>query len=521
MLFPRRRPATLLVTLLLVCTGGAIVVPSAAPPVVECASIPVNLAFLESYPVFRETDETLEETLRGLGHPVRMMRAPACDRDIFVDGVCRLPAMESGTGAVTLVSTVCAHWDWFAVRLPAETVVVQWEPLKAMRNRCCLPQFRADLEGKVVWDDSHVNIRTLQRPNCALRDALVELLPLKAYPSIRVLCEDAPGGQGAPPAYDPSRSFTPQELASHPNISAVEAKKDVDVLMLVTLSEIPGERRYELAMQLVARGLHVEVLANTWAKAERQAWIARAKVVLNVHRQPPDESAVSTFPLETMRLQYVLSNGGFVVSETADAEDMRPFAQSVVFAPYAQLADTVVDWLRRPAEQRARVAAAGYALLHSPPMEQALQGPMQRAIRHLLAVECRYHPRVGPRPAVPPASSAIETLIVKNDARGARYSARGGQRGEGPEGRPLPRCFDIASSALRNPAPARAAFCRSRTRCSLTSRSTARRRAASSWACTARQCRGLSRISARCARARRVWASRASRSRTRALNSTE
>jgi hypothetical protein len=69
---------------------------------------------------------------------------------------------------------------------------------------------------------------------------------------------------------------------------------------------------------------------------------------------------------------------------------MLPFVGGVVFAPYNELIDTILDWLARPESERAAVARKGGEVIRSRTMVQVLRGHMERAVLHLTKRECRY-----------------------------------------------------------------------------------------------------------------------------------
>ncbi len=94
---------------------------------------------------------------------------------------------------------------------------------------------------------------------------------------------------------------------------------DVDVLFYGKQS---ARRRHILdAMRL--SGLEIVSLENVYG-AERDAWIARSKIVLNLHYY--DFSGVA----EIVRLSYLLSNEKAVVSECGEDTDMDPLLRECV-----------------------------------------------------------------------------------------------------------------------------------------------------------------------------------------------
>ncbi|ABC82300.1 hypothetical protein [Anaeromyxobacter dehalogenans] len=129
------------------------------------------------------------------------------------------------------------------------------------------------------------------------------------------------------------------------------APEEVDVLFYGSMNP----RRARVIDALRARGLAVEVAFGLYGAA-RDARIARARVVLNVHFY---EAKV----FEIVRVSYLLANRRCVVSERgADPEEERTLEAGVAFAEYGGLADACEALVRDPAA-RARVAEAGFRLM--------------------------------------------------------------------------------------------------------------------------------------------------------------
>jgi hypothetical protein len=137
------------------------------------------------------------------------------------------------------------------------------------------------------------------------------------------------------------------------------AVEDIDVLFY----GVHNERRTSLMRRLSERGLKV-VHANGVYGGERDALVARARIVLNVH-------FYGRARLEVPRCFYLMANGRFVLSETsADAEETG-LAGGMAFAPYDGLDEACARYLRHP-EERAAIAAAGQALLKRRPQSALL-----------------------------------------------------------------------------------------------------------------------------------------------------
>jgi hypothetical protein len=146
----------------------------------------------------------------------------------------------------------------------------------------------------------------------------------------------------------------------------VPAAEDIDVLFYGAYNE----RRLALLERLSRAGWKV-TRSNGAYGAERDAVVARSRIVLNVHYYEQSR-------LEVPRCFYLMANGRFVLSETSpDAEDTG-LAGGMAFAPYARLEEACARYLERPAE-RAAIAAAGRDLLRSRP-QSALLAPAVAAL---------------------------------------------------------------------------------------------------------------------------------------------
>ena len=130
-------------------------------------------------------------------------------------------------------------------------------------------------------------------------------------------------------------------------------EKDIDVLFYGSLNE----RRIDLLNTIASRGLQVRTASNLYG-AERDAFIARSKVLLNIHFY---EAKV----FEIVRVSYLLANGCAVVSETgSSASDEADFQDIVVFAPYEELADACVRLVADP-DRRAKLGREAQILFRT------------------------------------------------------------------------------------------------------------------------------------------------------------
>jgi hypothetical protein len=118
------------------------------------------------------------------------------------------------------------------------------------------------------------------------------------------------------------------------------ATEDIDVLFYGMLSE----RRYAVLRDLHDRGLRVKWLSGVLG-ASRDAWIARSKIVLNVHYW---EAKI----FEIARVSYLLANRRTVVSERgADPTLESDLDSGIAFADYDELVDRCAELL---GDERAR-----------------------------------------------------------------------------------------------------------------------------------------------------------------------
>jgi hypothetical protein len=139
------------------------------------------------------------------------------------------------------------------------------------------------------------------------------------------------------------------------------APEDIDVLFVGSVND----RRLTVLKQLATQGVNVEARFNVYG-AERDAFLARSKIMLNVHFY---ESRL----FEIVRVSYLLANHKCVVSETgADRAIEQQFEPGIAFAPYEKLAETCVRLLQNPAARR-ETAEAGFTRIKSMPQTEYLR----------------------------------------------------------------------------------------------------------------------------------------------------
>ena len=139
------------------------------------------------------------------------------------------------------------------------------------------------------------------------------------------------------------------------------APEDIDVLFVGSVNE----RRLIVLKQLAERGINVDARFNLYC-SERDAFVARAKIILNVH-------FYDARLFEIVRVSYLLANHKCVVSETgSDTAFENQFGSGIAFAPYTALAETCMRLLQDPAA-RGAVAEAGFDRFKAKPQTEYLR----------------------------------------------------------------------------------------------------------------------------------------------------
>lgn len=134
-------------------------------------------------------------------------------------------------------------------------------------------------------------------------------------------------------------------------VIAIPRQRDEDQIVDVLFYGSINQRRADCLDQLAKYGVKTKVLSGVYG-SERDAWIARAKIVLNIHFY---ETAI----FEWARVIPLLANGVPVVSEVSDPNDIDSELEQVVrFGAYDDLVEACLDLLERP-EERVRMSLAG------------------------------------------------------------------------------------------------------------------------------------------------------------------
>jgi hypothetical protein len=151
-----------------------------------------------------------------------------------------------------------------------------------------------------------------------------------------------------------------EELTRIERVSA----QDIDVLFCGSINP----RRQSILEQMVGLQLRVKAAFGKYG-TERDALIARARLVLNVHFY---EARV----LEMVRLSYLLANRCAVLSErSADPREDAALAGGVAFADYAQLALSARDLIDAPNE-REQLSQRGFEIMRARPAAEYLRAAL-------------------------------------------------------------------------------------------------------------------------------------------------
>ncbi|OBI53710.1 glycosyltransferase family 1 protein [Mycobacterium sp. E796] len=148
------------------------------------------------------------------------------------------------------------------------------------------------------------------------------------------------------------------------------AAEDIDVLFYGALNG----RRYTVLRELCDRGLRVKWLSYIYG-ADRDAWIARSKIVLNMHYWEAKIFAI-------VRVSYLLANRRAVVSEhSADPSLERDLASGIAFADYDGLADRCVELVGNERARR-ELAERGYQAFSARDQAAILQRALSEGLVH-------------------------------------------------------------------------------------------------------------------------------------------
>lgn len=147
-----------------------------------------------------------------------------------------------------------------------------------------------------------------------------------------------------------------------PQLSRIplDDEKDIDILLYGTMDS----RRGAIVEALRQRGYQAVFLTDAYG-VDRDGYIARAKIVLNVHHH-----AARIF--EVVRVSYLLANSKFVLSENGfDLKLEAPFREAMAFSEYSGLVEACEYYLSRD-DLRAAIAAKGHEIIRQWPQERYL-----------------------------------------------------------------------------------------------------------------------------------------------------
>lgn len=214
---------------------------------------------------------------------------------------CASDASARGEGVDLVVG---AHLLDASVDLPPHAVVFNLEPASALANN---PSYLERLRRNAVLDYSARNASWIRSET---GNAHVQVLGIGYRPELsRILSEP---------------------------------EQDVDVLFYGSVNL----RRQLVLDELVAAGLKVKALFGVYGE-ERDRWIARSKLVLNLHLFPDQVH-------EIVRSSYLLANGKAVVCECDEATEIDPdLREAMACVPAAQLVGTCVELVHDEARRRA------------------------------------------------------------------------------------------------------------------------------------------------------------------------
>lgn len=129
-----------------------------------------------------------------------------------------------------------------------------------------------------------------------------------------------------------------------------KAEEDIDVLFIGSLNA----RRAAILDELQRRDINTVILCGVYG-AERDAYIARAKIVLNIHFY---DSKI----FEMVRCSYLMANEKFIISEESVDISYRERLSGIVFKPYEDLVAACEFYLQPSMTQERSFVAKHTAL---------------------------------------------------------------------------------------------------------------------------------------------------------------
>src|ERR1043165_4218636 len=257
---------------------------------------------------FQEVAETIRHGLRELGYVSEIS-----------------DKVNQGTRHIVLGANLL---PFYPVPLPADSILYNLEQLGG-NNFWGSPAFFSLMRRFAVWEYSAANV-----PILAQRGIQVQaIIPISYFAGLSRI----------------DRSSQP---------------KDIDVLFVGSMNE----RRNHIISLMRSSGLNTVTLFNKYG-ADRDAYLARAKLMLNVHFYPAKI-------LEEVRLSYYLANRLPVLSEHSSNKDVdAEWGRGVFFADYEHLSRDALQ-LCKSEDQRAQLAEEAFRFMSkrgiTPHLEKAL-----------------------------------------------------------------------------------------------------------------------------------------------------
>ena len=235
---------------------------------------------------FEEFARSLAAALRALGHEVAA-------------------ASPSGKGRLIMVGGNNGSYDPADQQIK-DAIIYNSEQLAAIRTPQAFMQNYAQYRNHVIWDYSEANIAAMRRLGITRA----------------VHCPLGYVGEEHSSLFLPAR----------PRVPFVE-EQDIDVLFY---GSIRGPRREILDALDKVEGLRVARLFNIYGD-QRDAYIARSKVVLNLHFYPHGV-------FEIFRVSYLLENRKCVVTEAGGCDEgLEEFAErACAYVPRDQIVEKCV-----------------------------------------------------------------------------------------------------------------------------------------------------------------------------------
>jgi len=155
--------------------------------------------------------------------------------------------------------------------------------------------------------------------------------------------------------------------------------EDIDVLFYGSLNE----RRKSILQALTAAGAKVETLFGVYG-ADRDEFIARSKIVLNMH-------FYDAKIFEVVRVSYLLANSKAVVSECDPGTGIEDgLAEAISAVPYESLVDSCMSLLRDDAE-RHKLEMRGFQWFSRQKESEILSKALEESAVSSTTTTCHVH----------------------------------------------------------------------------------------------------------------------------------